>query len=353
MKVELISYSNLGEKVCGIASKTCVSENIPDVDDDVMKSLKSAMSSNHEAVLEHFTMTFAIEGVSRALLAQLSRHRLMSLSVQSQRYVNMHGFEYVIPESIEEASDDIYNEYISLMDAIDKTYQSFVERGIQEEDARYLLPNACTTNIVLSVNARELRHIAALRMCCFDSETEILTDKGWRLFTDLTGEELYYSLNPESWDCELVPAKEIFAYDYEGNMVHIKSQSVDQLVTPNHKFYCNSSFDKKYDKDKWVLRDAEKVVNWNRCLFKKNCNPIAGNLSVTFKLPSITVCRGNQHSKWEVRLDGPTVDTKDWFRFLAFYLSDGCAIKTGHHRIIILAKGDKSILENMCRLYLN
>lgn len=165
MKVELISYSNLGEKVCGIASKTCVSENIPDVNDNVMKSLRSAISSGHEAVLEHFTMTFAIEGVSRALLAQLSRHRLMSLSVQSQRYVNMHGFDYVTPKSIEGASDDVYNEYLSLMDAIDKTYQSFIERGIPEEDARYILPNAVCTNIVVSVNARELRHIAGLRMC--------------------------------------------------------------------------------------------------------------------------------------------------------------------------------------------
>lgn len=344
MKVELISYSNLGEKVCGIASKTCVSKNIPDTNDNVMKSLRSAISSGHEAVLEHFTMTFAIEGVSRALLAQLSRHRLMSLNVQSQRYVDMDGFDYVVPESILNHPDSL-EQFKWGIKAIQKVYKTLLAYGIDMEDARYILPNAACTNIVVSVNARELRHIAALRMCCFDSETEILTDKGWRLFTDLTGEELYYSLNPESWDCELVPAKEIFAYDYEGDMVHIKSQSVDQLVTPNHKFYCNSSFDKKYDKDKWVLRDAEKVVNWNMCLFKKNCNPIAGNLSATFKLPSITVCRGNQHSKWEVRLDGPTVDTKDWFRFLAFYLSDGCAIKTGHHRIISLAKGDKAILE--------
>lgn len=71
MKVELISYSNLGEKVCGIASKTCVSKNIPDTNDNVMKSLRSAISSGHEAVLEHWSATFAVSGVSRALTHQL------------------------------------------------------------------------------------------------------------------------------------------------------------------------------------------------------------------------------------------------------------------------------------------
>ena len=165
MKVELISYSNLGEKVCGIGARTCTSDKIPTKEDDTSKALRSAMSSDHMSILEHFTMTFAVSGVSRALTHQLVRHRLASYSQQSQRYVNMEGFEYVIPKSIEEASDDVYNEYLSLMDAIDKTYQSFIERGIQEEVARYILPNACCTNIIVTVNARELRLIAENRMC--------------------------------------------------------------------------------------------------------------------------------------------------------------------------------------------
>ena len=165
MKVELISYSNLGEKVCGIGARTCTSDKIPTKEDDTSKALRSAISSGHESVLEHFTMTFAVSGVSRALTHQLVRHRLASYSQQSQRYVNMEGFEYVIPKSIEEASDDVYNEYLSLMDAIDKTYQSFIERGIPEGDARYIIPNACCTNIIVTVNARELRLIAENRMC--------------------------------------------------------------------------------------------------------------------------------------------------------------------------------------------
>ena len=165
MKVELISYSNLGEKVCGIGARTCTSDKIPTKEDDTSKALRSAISSGHESILEHFTMTFAISGVSRALTHQLVRHRLASYSQQSQRYVNMDEFEYVIPESIKSdrfALDD----YTDLMQYINDLYGAMVnDYHIPEEDARYILPNACCTNIIVTVNARELRLIAENRMC--------------------------------------------------------------------------------------------------------------------------------------------------------------------------------------------
>lgn len=177
MKVELISYSNLGEKVCGIASKTCVSKNIPDVDDNVMKSLRSAISSGHEAVLEHWSATFAVSGVSRALTHQLVRHRLCSFSQQSQRYVDMDGFDYVIPESILNHPDSL-EQFEWGIKAIQKVYKTLLAYGIDMEDARYILPNACTTNIIVSMNARQLRHFFALR-CCNRAQKEIreLADK--------------------------------------------------------------------------------------------------------------------------------------------------------------------------------
>ena len=177
MKVELISYSNLGEKVCGIASKTCVSENIPDVDDNVMKSLRSAISSGHEAVLEHWSATFAVSGVSRALTHQLVRHRVASYSQQSQRYVDMDGFDYVVPESILNRPDSL-EQFKWGMKAIQKVYKTLLAYGIDMEDARYILPNACTTNIIVSMNARQLRHFFALR-CCTRAQKEIreLADK--------------------------------------------------------------------------------------------------------------------------------------------------------------------------------
>lgn len=177
MKVELISYSNLGEKVCGIASKTCVSENIPDMNDNVMKSLRSAISSGHEAVLEHWSATFAVSGVSRALTHQLVRHRVASYSQQSQRYVDMDGFDYVVPESILNHPDSL-EQFKWGMKAIQKVYKTLLAYGIDMEDARYILPNACTTNIIVSMNARQLRHFFALR-CCNRAQKEIreLADK--------------------------------------------------------------------------------------------------------------------------------------------------------------------------------
>ena len=179
MKVELISYSNLGEKVCGIGARTCTSDKIPTKEDDTSKALRSAISSGHESVLEHFTMTFAISGVSRALTHQLVRHRMASYSQQSQRYVDMEEFEYVTPASMDDrvivesydffGNRDVYvparEMYADIMEYLRECYKRMVNAGIPEEDARYILPNACCTNIILTVNARELRLIAENRMC--------------------------------------------------------------------------------------------------------------------------------------------------------------------------------------------
>lgn len=184
MKVELITYTPEPDDVCGVAARTCVSETIPpkgDLFGDWSKSqnaLRHALESGHESVAEHAVFTFAVEGISRACSHQLVRHRMASYSQQSQRYVKMSGkvnesqFDFVTPKSIDKASDDVFNEYLSLMIAIDNTYRSFIERGIPEEDARYILPNACCTNIVVTMNGRELRHFFKLR-CCNRAQWEI------------------------------------------------------------------------------------------------------------------------------------------------------------------------------------
>ena len=193
MNVELIAYTPNPDAVCNMAAGTCVSEDIPVLEMSVNKyrALKGALASGHESVAEHASFTFAISGVSRALTHQLVRHRLASFSQQSQRYVNMDRFEYVVPKSIDYSdkmcrtkliSDPdnplIRDTYIELMDEIQSLYEQFVEAGIPEEDARYILPNACCTNIVVTMNARELRHFFALR-CCSRAQHEIreLADK--------------------------------------------------------------------------------------------------------------------------------------------------------------------------------
>lgn len=185
MEVSIISHSSLGENVCGIAAKTCVSHKIPSVQDDVSKPLKSAVSSGHESILEHWNATFSIAGISRALLAQLSRHRLISLSVQSQRYVGMGDFDFTVPKTISDCNKllEKYNEY---MYVTQEFYSELVSNGIPKEDARYILPNAVTTNVVLTANARELNHIFSLR-CCSRAQSEFreLANKMLRLCKEI------------------------------------------------------------------------------------------------------------------------------------------------------------------------
>lgn len=185
MNVELISYTELGERACGVAAKTCTSYDMPSMDDDNSKALMHALSSGHDSIAEHMTFTFAIGGISRACSHQLVRHRMASYSQQSQRYVNLEEVDFVVPKSIDDSDmtyhtrlicdpDEplIHDVYIELMDEISKLYAKMIICGIPEEDARYILPNACKTNIVVTMNARELRHFFSLR-CCERAQWEI------------------------------------------------------------------------------------------------------------------------------------------------------------------------------------
>ena len=173
MNVELIAYTPNPDAVCNLSAGTCVSEDIPVMETSVNKyrALKGALASGHESVVEHVSFTFAISGVSRALTHQLVRHRMASYSQQSQRYVNMRGCEYVIPETIQKDPNARYF-YNWCITATQNIYAKLLDFGIPEEDARYVLPNACCTNIVVSMNARELMHFFALR-CCSRAQWEI------------------------------------------------------------------------------------------------------------------------------------------------------------------------------------
>ena len=185
MNIELIAHTPEPESVCNLGAKVCVSHDMPESGWDDFKSLDHALASGHESVLEHATFTFAIEGISRACSHQLVRHRMASYSQQSQRYVKMDGFDYVVPESINDiVLDEVWDSdigfesvyasevYTNLMNDIRDAYTLMIENGIPEEDARYILPNACKTNIVVTMNARELRHFFSLR-CCERAQWEI------------------------------------------------------------------------------------------------------------------------------------------------------------------------------------
>ena len=128
------------------------------------KIMKSCYKSGHHAVLEFADFTFHISGVSRALTHQLVRHRLASYAQRSQRYCGENNFDYVIPPSIK-SNTAAYEEYVELMYTIQDTYRVLQELGIPNEDARYVLPNACETTIEVKMNGRTLIHFFNERLC--------------------------------------------------------------------------------------------------------------------------------------------------------------------------------------------
>lgn len=174
MKVTLLACTQNADAICAAAGNSCYSErSSADIVDDIEseKVLSRIVGMGHHSVIEHAVFTFSVEGVSRALTHQLVRHRVASFSQQSQRYVSMDSASYVTPHTVEgdaEASK-VFDE---TMDAIWDAYRRLEELGIPPEDARYLLPNGCTTNITVTMNARELLHFFSLR-CCNRAQWEI------------------------------------------------------------------------------------------------------------------------------------------------------------------------------------
>lgn len=201
MKVKLLSHTPEPEKVIAAAAKNCYSPvGIEEVMDDLTSDkaqmfLHKLTSMGHESPIEHVSFTFGIEEVSRSLLAQITRHRIASYSVQSQRYVKSDCFEYVIPPEIEKIpgaktlfeqqmnsdqctyemlTDMLFEEHLAenLKNKMpEKAARSAAEKKAIE-DARYVLPNACTTRIVMTMNARSLKNFFKLR-CCNRAQWEI------------------------------------------------------------------------------------------------------------------------------------------------------------------------------------
>ena len=121
--------------------------------------VKHLYKNGHHSVFEHIYFTFKIEGISRACSHQLVRHRHCSFTQRSQRYCSENGFEYVTPPTVSETAWKID------MDWLNDWYEDYQENGTPNEDARYILPNACVTGMYLSCNLRELIHITNERLC--------------------------------------------------------------------------------------------------------------------------------------------------------------------------------------------
>ena len=209
LRVELLDMTPEAEGLIYTAAKRCTSsddaeriyddaiERSPNIDNIWVHTkipykeqaglIRRVLASGHDSVVEHVSFTFAVAGVSRALSHQLVRHRIASYSQQSQRYVKADGFDYVKPESIRPLdskhiripvpgggieclnANAIFKE---AMDCCQLAYNRLTELGIPAEDARYVLPNACETKLVVTMNCRSLLHFFELR-CCNRAQWEI------------------------------------------------------------------------------------------------------------------------------------------------------------------------------------
>ena len=362
MNVKLLTYTKDPEKTVAAAAKLCYSksdiETLMDglTDEKVSSFLDKLASLGHSSPTEMAVFTFGIEGVSRSFLAQISRHRLASMAVQSQRYVDMDNADHVIPKEIydagysavrlyEESVKNSFNNYNELKEELTKKY---IAEGMKEspakkkaqEDARYLLPEACCTRMIVTMNARELNHFFNLRCCCYDDKTEVLTKNGWKLFKDLKENDVFYSLNKDTQECEFVKAKEFISYPYKGEMYSVKSQSIDLLITPNHSVLYSPSYDYK----KWHLDEVQNITDKKLVLMKKNCKPIQGQKKEFFVLNDIKVKDRNQFTEWDKVIQGYKIELNDFMRILGFYLSDGYTVNCNHHYNVGFSKGDLNLL---------
>ena len=202
MKVNLLCNTPNPEKTIAAAARLCYSNSGADelfygmTEEKASDYVAMLERLGHESPLEHVTFTFTIEGVSRAFLAQITRHRIASYSVQSQRYVNKKGhFDFIVPPAISE-NDEALEEYNKIMDLCSESYhklteilqkkaaEEFVAEGKDEEaawklaekkaieDARFVLPNACDTKMIVTMNVRSLHNFFRLR-CCSRAQWEI------------------------------------------------------------------------------------------------------------------------------------------------------------------------------------
>jgi len=178
MKVALLQHTPDPELTVALAARLCYSKVGIDelkqklTSSDIDSFLDKIMSLGHQSVLEHASFTFGIEGISRVTSHQLVRHRVASYSQQSQRYVShKEQFAVVVPPEIAK-NPEMLEMFQEQMGQLHECYARMVDGGIPAEDARYLLPNATETKIVVTMNARELLHFFAVR-CCERAQWEI------------------------------------------------------------------------------------------------------------------------------------------------------------------------------------
>lgn len=160
LQVELIAITPNAEKLIEQAGRTCYLSFDKTGSGSANGFISRLIAMGHESPLEHAYASFRIKNCSRAMTHQLVRHRLMAVSQQSQRYVDEDGFTYVVPAGV---AGEFVDDFHSDMEIINRMYRKWRRRGLKKQDARFVLPNACTSEIVVSADFREWRHILKLR----------------------------------------------------------------------------------------------------------------------------------------------------------------------------------------------
>lgn len=174
MHVDLISHTVMPVHVCASAAHICTNADsqhkLPTdfSDDEAIKLVRNVLKMGHEAIAEHAYFTLRARGISRACSHQLVRYREASYAQQSQRYVELDNALgetcWVIPESIKQDRDK-YLDMMWLLAEVERMYDDWLRDGVPAEDARFILPNAASTSLTITLNARELRHIMRQRLC--------------------------------------------------------------------------------------------------------------------------------------------------------------------------------------------
>lgn len=178
MKVSLLQYTPEPEKLVAAAARLCYSDKSADelmdnfTPEKVAEFVQKLVALGHESPMEHVCFTFAVDGISRACSHQLVRHRIgVSFSQKSQRYVKENQFEYVVPPKIAR-NPELAAKFAQAMETAQAEYAELLAAGVPAEDARFVLPNAAATSLVVTMNVRSLWHFFELR-CCNRAQWEI------------------------------------------------------------------------------------------------------------------------------------------------------------------------------------
>jgi thymidylate synthase (FAD) len=170
MNVTLLTHTPEPEKIVAAAARLCYSSSeigeIMDnfTDEKIERFIAKLKDLGHESPLEHITFVFGIEGISRACSHQLVRHRIASYSQKSQRYVNESNFDYVVPPAVQK-NPELLDYYKHMMFQINEFYEDLKAEGLEAEDARFILPNATKTSLIVTMNVRTLLNFFKLRDC--------------------------------------------------------------------------------------------------------------------------------------------------------------------------------------------